>query len=167
MEAYGQFAWKLRHYRRGPPESNHSSNGPVCRHLGGRLDGTPYFLSLLTFLPTFTVPSRARCLSSPLSRARFPALVPTRFRFPLRAGERSLSLSHSFAADVQIMPEYHRRIIAGFYRYRAAGPADGRSDLAARIRPIDVNDRRAAVSPHLRIKWRGRIARISRFLSDR
>ncbi|KAI4499781.1 hypothetical protein M0802_005037 [Mischocyttarus mexicanus] len=37
MEAYGQFAWKLRHYRRGPPESNHSSNSPVCRHLGGRL----------------------------------------------------------------------------------------------------------------------------------
>ncbi|KAF7385922.1 hypothetical protein HZH66_011764 [Vespula vulgaris] len=44
MEAYGQFAWKLRHYRRGPPESNHSSNGPVCRHLGGRLD-LPLLLS--------------------------------------------------------------------------------------------------------------------------
>lgn len=53
-----QFAWKLRHYRRGPPESNHSSNGPVCRHLGGgRLSPehpTPY-LSLS--FPSFSAAS--------------------------------------------------------------------------------------------------------------
>ena len=67
MEAYGQFAWKLRHYRGGPPASNHSSNGPVCRHLGGRLFCIPYYHSLSRFVllspPSFS-PSRSS-LSAP------------------------------------------------------------------------------------------------------
>lgn len=120
MEAYGQFAWKLRHYRRGPPESNHSSNGPVCRHLGGRLAGTPYssYLSPSFFILHTAVPfSLAPVLSS------YPRFSDSYYlrRFVL-----------SFAADVQITPKYHRRIIAAAVLSISAGPgrSRGRRDLS-------------------------------------
>lgn len=77
MEAYGQFAWKLRHYRAGPPASNHSSNGPVCRHLGGRLSGSPTtsFLASSSYRrPPFLLFSFS-LLSSPA------AFMEPRFRF--------------------------------------------------------------------------------------
>lgn len=131
MEAYGQFAWKLRHYRRGPPESNHSSNSPVCRHLGGRLAGISYSLSLSFFLsPTF------RHFHLRLS---FLA-ASSRFRFLYSADVLS-SLSHS-----PRMFRLRQSITDGslrFYRYRHRA---GRSDLETALRSIDVNDR-AAVSP--------------------
>ena len=76
MEAYGQFAWKLRHYRAGPPASNHSSNGPVCRHLGGRL-------------------SKEDPLLLPFSLR--PLIAALLFSFPL-----SLSLSPSFSLSLSL-----------------------------------------------------------------
>lgn len=103
MEAYGQFAWKLRHYRGGPPASNHSSNGPVCRHLGGRLFCIPYYHSLSRFVllsPPFSSLSR----SSLCSLRRFHGEPRFRFQaFPPRASRQR--------KDLQITgKEYQRRI---------------------------------------------------------
>lgn len=122
MEAYGQFAWKLRHYRRGPPESNHSSNGPVCRHLGGRLAGTPYssYLSPSFFILRTAVPfSLAPVLSS------YPRFFDSYYL--------DVSFSHS-----PRMFRLRQSIIAGslrrrFYRYQQGRPfkSRGRRDLSA------------------------------------
>ena len=67
MEAYGQFAWKLRHYRAGPPASNHSSNGPVCRHLGGRLSEKDLLLLPFSLRPLIAAPLLSLSLSLSLS----------------------------------------------------------------------------------------------------
>ena len=102
MEAYGQFAWKLRHYRAGPPASNHSSNGPVCRHLGGRLSEKdllllPFSLRPLIAALLFSL-SLSHTLSLFLSLTAHAAFMEPRFRFPL-------------AKDLQITGnEYQRRI---------------------------------------------------------
>jgi hypothetical protein len=128
MEAYGQFAWKLRHYRRGPPESNHSSNGPVCRHLGGRLAGIPYSLSLSFFLSPIFRHSHLRLVFNRVSTDAdsYSADVPS-------------SLIRRGCSDyAEVSPPDH----CGFID---TGNRAGRSDLET-ARPIDVNDR-AAVSP--------------------
>lgn len=134
MEAYGQFAWKLRHYRRGPPESNHSSNGPVCRHLGGRLAGTPY-PSYLSPLPSLF--STAVLFSLTL------LLVPAILRF-------LLSLDISFS-HLPRMLRLRQSIIAGslrrrFYRYRQGRSfrSRGRRDLSALTIAHSIVSRRSA-----------------------
>lgn len=103
MEAYGQFAWKLRHYRGGPPASNHSSNGPVCRHLGGRLFCIPYYHSLSRFV-LLSPPSFSLSRSSLCSLRRFHGEPRFRFQaFPPRTSRRR--------KDLQITgKEYQRRI---------------------------------------------------------
>lgn len=103
MEAYGQFAWKLRHYRGGPPASNHSSNGPVCRHLGGRLFCIPYYHSLSRFV-LLSPPSSSLSRSSLCSLRRFHGEPRFRFQaFPPRASRQR--------KDLQITgKEYQRRI---------------------------------------------------------
>lgn len=129
MEAYGQFAWKLRHYRRGPPESNHSSNGPVCRHLGGR-ETRRNTLLLISLSP-----------SLPFAPASLPLVLvlsssPARFRFLLH--RRPVLSSAADCSDyAQVSPPDHCSFI-GTSR-------TGRSDLGA-VQLIGVNDH-GAVSP--------------------
>lgn len=153
MKAYGQFAWKLRHYRRGPPESNHSSNGrPVCRHLGERERPVSLY-PLISLLPrSFSFPLAVRLSSvhSRLSPRSIPIAGSARRDVPFL-----LFLSLSFIADVEFTPRYHRRIIAAFI---GTGRTDRAQDLAA-ARLIDINDR-TAVSLIGGIKRRGRIVRI-------
>ena len=130
MEAYGQFAWKLRHYRAGPPASNHSSNGPVCRHLGGRLSKEDPLLLSFSLRPLIAAllfsfplslslsPSFSLSLSFSRSLTLHAAFMEPRFRF------QTFPLAYP-AKDLQITGnEYQRRIseVLSVGQGRAARP---------------------------------------------
>ena len=117
MEAYGQFAWKLRHYRAGPPASNHSSNGPVCRHLGGRLSKEDPLLLPFSLRPLIA----ALLFSFPLSLSLSPSFSLSLSLF--------LSLSYSprrFHGATIPIPDVPSRV-----------PGEGSSDYGQRVSTAD------------------------------
>lgn len=140
MEAYGQFAWKLRHYRRGPPESNHSSNGPVCRHLGERERDPSEHPTPLSLSRFFSFLSR----SASLPRALAPP-IPA-FDSDSRLLEetfRSFFLSFSYSS--QMFRLRRGGITAGSLRVLSVPAGPTAQDLAA-ARLIGINDRHGHIA---------------------